>query len=55
MLAAFADPARAAAIGRQAQTLADTKYSDEAFIARTKQAVGILFGDKAPGVAVTQP
>ena len=55
MTAAFADPARAADVGRRAQTLADTKYSDEAFIAKTKQAVGILFADKRPGVAVTQP
>ena len=55
MIAAFTDPARAADVGRRAQTLADTKYSDEAFIAKTKQAVGILFADKRPGVAVTQP
>jgi glycosyltransferase involved in cell wall biosynthesis len=55
MLAAFSDPARAADVGRRAQALADTKYSDEAFIAKTEQACGILFGGKRPGVAVVQP
>jgi glycosyltransferase involved in cell wall biosynthesis len=54
MSSAFADPARAAEIGRRAQALAETKYSDEAFIAKTEQAVGILFNEKRPGVAVTQ-
>jgi glycosyltransferase involved in cell wall biosynthesis len=55
MLAAFSDPARAADVGRRAQALADTKYSDEAFIGKTEQACGILFGGKRPGVAVVQP
>ena len=55
MIAAFADPARAADVGRAGADARRTKYSDEAFIAKTKQAVGMLFADKRPGVAVTQP
>jgi glycosyltransferase involved in cell wall biosynthesis len=55
MLSAFADPSRAADVGRRAQALADSKYSDEAFIAKTEQACGLLFGAKRPGVPVTQP
>ena len=42
LLAAIAEPARAAAIGRQAQQLAAAKYSDEAFLARTGQAYDVL-------------
>jgi glycosyltransferase involved in cell wall biosynthesis len=52
ILEAFADPARAAAIGRQAQTLADTRYSDEAYIARTRRACDLLAG--AEGVQPQQ-
>ena len=39
-------PDRAAETGARARALADTKYSDEAFIARTQQAVGAL-GDRS--------
>ena len=42
ILAALADPATAAAIGRAARELAATKYSDEAFLARTAQAYRVL-------------
>jgi glycosyltransferase involved in cell wall biosynthesis len=44
ILAALNDPARAAAIGARARELAETKYSDAAFIAKTSQAVDLLFG-----------
>jgi glycosyltransferase involved in cell wall biosynthesis len=42
LLAAFNDPARAADIGARARQLAATKYSDEAYIAKTRHAVGLL-------------
>jgi len=45
ILAALNDPARAASIGAHARQLAETKYSDAAYIAKTSQAVDLLFGD----------
>jgi glycosyltransferase involved in cell wall biosynthesis len=48
---ALADPAEAAAIGRRAQQLAETKYSDEAFLARTGQAYQVLASVPRPEVA----
>jgi glycosyltransferase involved in cell wall biosynthesis len=48
---ALADPARAAAIGQRARELADTKYTDEAFLAKTEQAYGVLFGTRSSEVA----
>ncbi len=42
ILAALSDPVRAAAIGRNARTLAETKYSYEAYLDRTRRAVGAL-------------
>ena len=50
MLAALNDPARAAAIGTRARELAETKYSDAAFIAKTSQAVDLLFAGTAATV-----
>jgi glycosyltransferase involved in cell wall biosynthesis len=44
ILAALNDPARAASIGAHARQLAETKYSDAAYIAKTSQAVDLLFG-----------
>jgi glycosyltransferase involved in cell wall biosynthesis len=38
------DPARAQAIGRRARSLAETKYSYEAYLARTRQACDWLLG-----------
>jgi len=38
ILAALTDVARAAAVGRRAQDLAETKYSYEAYLERTRQA-----------------
>ena len=46
ILEALTRPDRAAETGARARALADTKYSDEAFIARTQQAVGAL-GDRS--------
>ena len=48
---ALDDPARAAAIGQRARELAETKYTDEAFIAKTEQAYGVLFGTRSSAVA----
>src|SRR5207342_3015643 len=42
ILAALGDPGRAAAIGRAAQALAETKYSYEAYLEKTRRAMGAL-------------
>ena len=42
ILRALSDPARAAALGRRAQELAETKYSYEAYLERTRQACAAL-------------
>jgi glycosyltransferase involved in cell wall biosynthesis len=42
LLAALDDPARSAAIGRKAQELAETKYSYEAYLDRTRRACALL-------------
>jgi glycosyltransferase involved in cell wall biosynthesis len=42
MLDAFADPARANAVGARARQLAETRYSDEAYLARTRRACDLL-------------
>jgi glycosyltransferase involved in cell wall biosynthesis len=42
ILAALADPIRAAALGRNARELADTKYSYEAYLDRTRRACALL-------------
>jgi glycosyltransferase involved in cell wall biosynthesis len=49
ILAAIDNPARAAAIGTRARQLADTKYSYEAYLERTRQACAAL----APGSSST--
>jgi hypothetical protein len=51
MLEALADPDRAASLGRAAQDLADTKYSYEAYLDRTRRAYAELFREAAPQVA----
>jgi glycosyltransferase involved in cell wall biosynthesis len=43
--AAIDDPGRARAVGDRARHLAETKYSYEAYLARTRQACAHLFGD----------
>jgi glycosyltransferase involved in cell wall biosynthesis len=42
ILLAIEDPARAAEIGAAARRVAETKYSDEAFLAKTARAIGLL-------------
>ncbi len=51
ILSAVADPERARNVGTRARHLADTKYSYEAYLSRTRQACAHLFGDRAPQVA----
>jgi glycosyltransferase involved in cell wall biosynthesis len=51
ILDAIAQPERARAIGARARQLAETKYSYEAYLARTRQACAHLFGDAATQMA----
>jgi glycosyltransferase involved in cell wall biosynthesis len=51
ILAALADPERARSVADQARALAATKYSYEAYLARTRQACAYLNRDSAPQVA----
>jgi glycosyltransferase involved in cell wall biosynthesis len=51
VLEALRDPARARAVGERARQLAETKYSYEAYLARTRQACAHLFGEPAAQVA----
>jgi glycosyltransferase involved in cell wall biosynthesis len=51
VLSAIRDPDRARAIGARARQLADTKYSYDAYLARTQQACAHLFKDAAPEMA----
>jgi glycosyltransferase involved in cell wall biosynthesis len=51
VLRALADPEHARAIGARARQLAETKYSYEAYLARTRQACAHLFGKPAPQMA----
>jgi glycosyltransferase involved in cell wall biosynthesis len=52
ILAGVNDPSRAASIGRQAQELADSKYSYEAYLERTRQACAALQGPLPPAAVV---
>lgn len=52
ILAALTDKPRAAAIGKQARLLADTKYSYEAYLERTRQACAALLPSAPPGAVV---
>jgi glycosyltransferase involved in cell wall biosynthesis len=51
ILTVLADPVRARSIAGQARELATTKYSYEAYLARTRQACAYLNRDSAPQVA----
>ncbi len=51
IVAALADPARARSVADQARELAETKYSYEAYLGRTRQACAYLIRDSAPQVA----
>jgi glycosyltransferase involved in cell wall biosynthesis len=54
LLAGLTDHARAAAIGRRARELAETKYSYDAYLERTRQACAALMTTtvESPGAAV---
>jgi glycosyltransferase involved in cell wall biosynthesis len=51
IVAALADPERARAVGARARHLAETKYSYEAYLSRTREACAYLFRDRAPQMA----
>jgi glycosyltransferase involved in cell wall biosynthesis len=51
IIEALVDPERAATLGRAAQCLADTKYSYEAYLDRTRRAYAELFGEATPQIA----
>ena len=51
ILAGIEDPAAARAVGQAARQLAETKYSYEAYLSRTRQAVAHVAGASAPQVA----
>jgi glycosyltransferase involved in cell wall biosynthesis len=51
ILAAIEDPARARAVGTRARELAETKYSYEVYLARTRQACAHLTTSAARSVA----
>ena len=51
ILTVLRDKSRAAAIGTEARRLADTKYSYEAYLERTRQACATLFGLQGDGAA----
>jgi glycosyltransferase involved in cell wall biosynthesis len=52
ILDALADPAKSAALGAQARRLAETKYSYEAYLQRTRQACAALLPPPSPGAVV---
>jgi glycosyltransferase involved in cell wall biosynthesis len=52
ILAGLNDPARTAAVGRRARELAETKYSYEAYLERTRQACAALQLPLPPAVVV---
>ncbi len=51
ILEALTDPERARAVGNSARELAETKYSYEAYLTRTRQACAHLTGEVRPQVA----
>jgi glycosyltransferase involved in cell wall biosynthesis len=52
LLAGLTDPERAAAIGRRARELAETKYSYAAYLEKTRQACAALLPSPAAGAVV---
>ncbi len=54
ILAGLTDTARAAAIGRRARELAETKYSYDAYLERTRQACAALLPAPPAGAAVKE-
>jgi glycosyltransferase involved in cell wall biosynthesis len=51
ILAALSDPVKSREVGAQAKRLADTKYSYEAYLARTREACGYLDAGRTPQIA----
>jgi glycosyltransferase involved in cell wall biosynthesis len=51
ILAALADPAAARAVGDRARDLAETKYSYDAYLTRTRQACAYVMGETTAQVA----
>jgi glycosyltransferase involved in cell wall biosynthesis len=51
ILSALSDGDRARAVGDRARALADTKYSYEAYLSRTREACAHLTGESTPQVA----
>jgi len=51
IVSALTNPTAADAVGQRARALAESKYSDELFIAKTGVAVTVLMGERAPEVA----
>jgi glycosyltransferase involved in cell wall biosynthesis len=51
ILAALANPSAASAVGQRARELAESKYSDEIFLAKTGLAVSALMGERTPEIA----
>jgi glycosyltransferase involved in cell wall biosynthesis len=52
ILSALADPARARAVGEAARHLAETKYSYDAYLQRTREACAALEGARPAGAVV---
>ncbi|MCC7007321.1 MAG: glycosyltransferase [Acidobacteria bacterium] len=50
MLAALSDPDRARRIGEEARRVADARYNDEAYVAKTRHALDLLFDAPASEV-----
>jgi glycosyltransferase involved in cell wall biosynthesis len=50
ILAAFADPVQAQSVGERARQLAETRYSDAAYMAKTQRACDLLFDTAPAGV-----
>jgi glycosyltransferase involved in cell wall biosynthesis len=51
ILAALSDGVRARGVGERARELADTKYSYDAYLSRTREACAYLSGESTPQVA----
>lgn len=55
ILAVLKDPVRAASLGRRAHEVAETKYSHQAYVERTRQAYEALVPSASPTAVVKDP